>query len=128
MKFPLSVRFAHPGHGWPGQGERAKEHGLAEGEVYVIRSLEVGRSSSSFKLAGVDGEFNTVLFDAVYDEMDDEFPATVRGGHALVVEFGDEELIATCLCGVPLGTGTPLTSLDEFALPWERHVITRSQP
>lgn len=59
--------------------------------------------------------------------MAEEFPATWTGGHALVIEFGDEELTARCQCGKPLGTGTPATSLDDFGLPWERHVMTRKE-
>jgi hypothetical protein len=55
---------------------------------------------------------------------DAEFPATWAGGHALVIEFGDEEVTATCECGEPLGTGTPELSLESFAGPWERHVMT----
>jgi hypothetical protein len=53
----------------------------------------------------------------------DEFPATWAGGHALVIEFGDEELAARCQCGQALGRGTPAESLDKFAQPWERHVM-----
>ena len=59
-------------------------------------------------------------------EPDREFPASWMGGHALVIEFGDEELIAACECGKPLGTGTPATLLNEFAAPWERHVMTEA--
>ena len=51
-----------------------------------------------------------------------EFPATWAGGHALVIEYGDEELTARCQCGVPFGTGTPADPLELFAPPWERHV------
>ena len=50
-------------------------------------------------------------------------PATWDGGHALIVEFGDEELAAHCQCGAWIGVGTPATSLDEFGLSWERHVM-----
>jgi len=57
---------------------------------------------------------------------DPEFPATWAGGHALVVEFGDEELIARCQCGVLLGERAPSTPLDEFGQRWERHVMERS--
>jgi len=55
--------------------------------------------------------------------MGEEFPATWAGGHALVIEFGDEELLARCQCMVPLGIGTPATPLDAFAGPWEKHVM-----
>ena len=58
---------------------------------------------------------------------DEDFPATWAGGHALLIEFGDEELIARCQCGAPLGYGTPATSLDSFGDAWERHVMTRLQ-
>lgn len=127
MHFPFRVRFAHPGAGWTGQGDDAKERGLVVGEVYAIRSLNVGGYSSRFTLGGVKGEFNTTLFEPAWDEEDDEFPATWRGGHALIIEFGDEELLCRCQCGKPLGTGTALTSLDDFARPWERHVMTRNR-
>lgn len=51
---------------------------------------------------------------------DEEFPATWEGGHALVIEFGDEQLLARCQCGTPLGDGRPGTPLDT----WERHVMS----
>jgi hypothetical protein len=53
-----------------------------------------------------------------------EFPATWEGGHALVIEFGDMEIIGRCQCGVPLGTITPAESLEVFAQPWETHAMT----
>jgi len=55
--------------------------------------------------------------------MDEDYPATWAGGHALVIEFGDEEITGHCQCGDPFGTGTPATSLDTFAQPWEKHVM-----
>lgn len=65
----------------------------------------------------------------------EEFPATWDGGHALIVEFGDEQLLARCQCGVPFGqvfqvvcTATPMASLDSLGIAWERHVMTRDQP
>lgn len=54
--------------------------------------------------------------------MTEEFPATWDGGHALIIEFGDEEFAAHCQCGAWADGGTPVTSLDEFRLTWERHV------
>jgi len=62
----------------------------------------------------------------VAEPVDSEYPATWAGGHALVVEFGDEELIARCQCGEPFGIGTPMTSLEQFSHVWEHHVMTRS--
>ncbi len=53
----------------------------------------------------------------------EEFPATWEGGHALVVEYGDEELIGRCQCGEPFGIITPDLALENFARPWERHVM-----
>ena len=58
-------------------------------------------------------------------EPDTEFPATWAGGHALIIEFGDEEFSARCQCGVPLRTSLPASaSIDLYALPWERHVMS----
>jgi hypothetical protein len=64
----------------------------------------------------------------IAEPVDTEFPATWAGGHALIVEFGDEEFIARCLCGEPFGYCSPADSLDRFQEPWERHVMSRSRP
>ncbi|WP_326729023.1 VVA0879 family protein [Streptomyces phaeochromogenes] len=50
-----------------------------------------------------------------------DHPETLAGGHALVVEYGDCVMNASCQCGKPLGTTTPDTSLDTFLPGWERH-------
>lgn len=55
---------------------------------------------------------------------DTEFEATLHGGHALIVEYGDCELYGSCQCGQELLMVTPDKSLDRFASPWERHVMT----
>lgn len=55
---------------------------------------------------------------------DEDFPATWEGGHALVVQYGDEELIGRCQCGTAFGINRPDVSLDDFAMKWERHVMT----
>lgn len=55
---------------------------------------------------------------------DPEFRATLSGGHALIVEYGDEEIYGTCQCGKALGVLRPSQPLDRLAGPWERHVMT----
>ncbi|MFM9542276.1 hypothetical protein [Streptomyces turgidiscabies] len=55
---------------------------------------------------------------------DPDFRETLGGGHALVVEYGDCELHASCQCGYPLGMTTPNASLDTFVSGWERHTNT----
>lgn len=50
-----------------------------------------------------------------------DFPETLAGGHALVVECGDCVMHASCQCGYPLGTTTLAASLDTFVPGWERH-------
>ncbi len=57
-------------------------------------------------------------------EPDPDFRETLAGGHALVVEYGDCELIASCQCGKSLGMTTPDSSLDTFVPGWERHTNT----
>jgi len=57
--------------------------------------------------------------------VDEEFPATWHGGHALVIEFGDEEMLARCQCGERFGAVPPSGSMDDFGTRWERHVMTR---
>lgn len=68
MGFPIDARFAHPDAGWKSDQEHAAEH-LTVGQVYTVRTLDVGRSSSSLTLVEFPGEtFNTVLFEPVsYD-------------------------------------------------------------
>lgn len=55
---------------------------------------------------------------------DDIERASWEGGHALVVELGDCELYGHCQCGKSFRSITPDKSLDEFASPWELHVMT----
>jgi hypothetical protein len=55
--------------------------------------------------------------------VDQEFPATWAGGHALVIEYGDCELPGRCLCGASFGVIRPDQSLDILADRWERHVM-----
>lgn len=56
---------------------------------------------------------------------DPEFPTTLEGGHALVIEYGDCEFYGTCQCGKKLGMVTPDKFRDDvFGSHWERHVMT----
>lgn len=55
---------------------------------------------------------------------DPDFRETLGGGHALVVEYGDCELLGSCQCGRRFGITTPDASLDTFVDPWERHTHT----
>ena len=54
----------------------------------------------------------------------EEFPATWAGGHALIIEFGDEELSARCQCGG--WTGEVLRPDQFYGGPWEGHVMRLS--
>ena len=61
------VRFAHPDHGYPGEGEAAAAF-LVLGEVYTIAWSDIGFSSSRLGLAGIESHgqgFNSVLFEPV---------------------------------------------------------------
>ncbi|MDX2700338.1 hypothetical protein [Streptomyces ipomoeae] len=53
-----------------------------------------------------------------------DFRETLGGGHALVVEYGDCELIGSCQCGKPFGRTTSDASADTFIRPWEHHTNT----
>ncbi|MFD9445005.1 hypothetical protein [Streptomyces sp. NPDC060001] len=56
---------------------------------------------------------------------DPEFPTTLEGGHALIVEYGDCEFYGYCQCGKALGTVRPDKFRDDvFGGKWERHVMT----
>ncbi|MFE5591496.1 hypothetical protein [Streptomyces sp. NPDC056549] len=55
---------------------------------------------------------------------DPDFRETLAGGHALIVEYGDCELIGSCQCSKELGRTTPDSSLDTFVPVWEHHSMT----
>lgn len=57
-------------------------------------------------------------------QADPDFRETLAGGHALIVEYGDCELLGRCQCGARFGTLTPDKPIDGFASKWERHVMT----
>ncbi|MEW2567689.1 hypothetical protein [Streptomyces sp. NPDC047070] len=54
---------------------------------------------------------------------DDEFDATLAGGHALIVEDADTERYGTCQCGKRLGTVSPYISPNAFVPSWQLHLI-----
>ncbi len=58
------------------------------------------------------------------DPPDLEFRETLAGGHALVVQYGDCELLGSCQCGRRLGRVTPDKPIDHLAGLWERHTLT----
>ncbi|MDT6983701.1 hypothetical protein ACFSUJ_12005 [Streptomyces lusitanus] len=58
------------------------------------------------------------------DPPDLEFRETRAGGHALLVEYGDCELLGSCQCGRRLGRVTPDKPIDHLAGLWERHTMT----
>ncbi len=64
MTFPIAARFAHPGNGYDGDQQLAAEH-LKPGKVYLLSSLQVGRSVSYLSLHDFPGiGFNSVMFEA----------------------------------------------------------------
>lgn len=53
-------------NGYPSDLERAQKV-LFEGQRYIVASVRIGGSSSRYKLEGVNGEFNTVMFERIRD-------------------------------------------------------------
>lgn len=57
---------------------------LTVGNEYVVASMDVGRSSSTVKFEGVDGNFNTVMFKnrdeefETYDWFSDNYPTYAK--------------------------------------------------
>ncbi|MFJ2780214.1 hypothetical protein [Kitasatospora sp. NPDC087315] len=55
---------------------------------------------------------------------DPEYPATLAGGHALILQYGDCEFITSCQCGHDIATHRPdQLDLNAIATAWEHHVI-----
>ena len=64
------VRYQNPDAGWPGDQDKAREL-LTLGRIYGIAWSDIGQSKTSLGLVGIDGTFNSVLFEPV----DDQSPA-----------------------------------------------------
>jgi hypothetical protein len=69
--FPVSVRFAHPDAGYQAAQDHAREAGLEEGQVYTIRTMVVGQSSSHITLMEIPGHFGTEMFEPVWEHESD---------------------------------------------------------
>jgi hypothetical protein len=59
---PTHVRFAHPDAGYEGARAKALD-ALTPGQVYTLRSLHVGQSSSYVELYDVAGRFGSEFFE-----------------------------------------------------------------
>lgn len=70
------VRFAYPGNGYPGDGAKAREI-LTLGAAYRIEWSDVGQSKTTLGLLGVEGTFNSVLFEPVDDDPADQMAAPI---------------------------------------------------
>lgn len=70
------VRFEHPDAGWPGEGAEAREI-LVFGAEYRIAWSDIGQSKTTLALEGIEGAFNSVLFEPVDDP---EAAVTAAGG------------------------------------------------
>lgn len=90
----------------------------------IHKNYECGEEDGLDHYPELVAEASKMLAAITAGQADPEFPATQAGGHALIVEYGDEVLNGTCQCGERFGSITPDTSLDRLADPWERHVMT----
>jgi hypothetical protein len=108
------------------RAENAEPHADADAEAEYASELTALAARDLVRYIERSPERRPVGWDdgAAAAPVDEEFPATWAGGHALVIEFGDEEFLARCQCGEGLGYGAPSESLDKFQYPWERHVMT----
>jgi hypothetical protein len=74
MAFPIRAKFAHPEAGRKTDAEKCAQL-LTVGEIYTVRQVNVGRSSSTVELYDVPHElFNSVMFDAAISEDEDAEP------------------------------------------------------
>lgn len=58
----IFAEFAHPDFGYEGEGKRASEK-LTVGKRYIVKNVAVGRWHTGIQLEGIQGSFNSVLFD-----------------------------------------------------------------
>lgn len=59
----LYAIFTKPDAGYPGNGENAIKRGLEVGEKYEVTYISMGQSYTSIELAGIEDNFNSILFD-----------------------------------------------------------------
>ena len=69
------VRYTHPDAGWPGEQEVAREI-LVFGAAYRIAWSDIGQSKTSLGLVGIEGAFNSVLFEPAEESPQTAAPAT----------------------------------------------------
>jgi hypothetical protein len=89
----------------------------------IHKNYECGEEDGLDHYPELVADAQKMLAAIVAGHADPEFPATWRGGHALLIEYGDCEIYGCCQCGERFGTVTPDKPLDRFAGPWERHVM-----
>lgn len=64
----MRVRFLAM-HGHEGEPQRAIAAGLIEGQIYDLESIEIGEWYSFLQIKGVKGQFNSVMFEGMPDEV-----------------------------------------------------------
>ncbi|MFF9279566.1 hypothetical protein [Streptomyces griseosporeus] len=94
--------------------------GESTARAVILRALQA---------AGLDASAAAETLARAYrephaDQPDPDFPETLAGGHALVVEYGDCDVIGSCQCGRALGRIRPNGRLDGLVGLWERHRFT----
>lgn len=57
------------------------------------------------------------------EEPDPEFRETWAGGHAMIVQYGDCEFIASCQCGLHLVTLRPDEPTSVMFARWAAHTM-----
>ena len=58
----IFAEFTHPNSCYEGEGERAAEK-ITVGKKYIVKNVAVGRWYTGIQLEGIQGSFNSVLFD-----------------------------------------------------------------
>lgn len=72
MTFPVHAKCVTFEGGYDMERKAAREN-LKLGEIYTIRYMYVGQSSTSLEFYEIPGQWNSVFFDAVsWDDEEDE--------------------------------------------------------
>lgn len=119
MSFPIDVTFAHPDAGYQGDQDHARECGLVPGQVYQLRSMQVGQSDTYLELHGYQDErFSSVLFEPWTEpdsSTDDPGPYLVLSGRTLAAVQA-EAIRAHLKHGDQSMAGLSHTQEDRFAI------------
>lgn len=67
MVYTIYARYLDE-NGYDGDRIYAREKGLIKGELYRVDCIDMGRWHTNIDLAGISGDFNSVMFEFIHSD------------------------------------------------------------